>query len=386
MLTENCYSTMKKLILSLLLTLPAAAQEAKWHQVASALQKAAFMPTTVQQLDRAALREINQHFPAASLAEAWEEHPAAPLMQWSIQGAATLLQDPYLTYLDADAFDSVMKKFDGDAQPGPGFTIVKDHPGQPVYVLEVGPNGPADLHPGDPILALNGHNTAELSIESARAELEGPAGSSLQVQTSAAVLDVRRQAADKRTVTFQTLDNGVGYLKIRNFAASTPGEVQSALAQLHTQNLLIDLRNNGGGLVSSAVQVCANFLPGGSQVVRLQRRDQMQPYVTDRTGNSTSKVVVLINHESASAAEIMASALHDHGRAKLVGSTSFGKGCVQRYLPLGDGSGLKFTSALYQTPAGHQIQGTGIDPDIKETLDPLTKAQGLLTSLLLETN
>ena len=283
--------------------------------------------------------------------------------------------------MDPEAFDSVIKKFDGNAQPGPGFTIVKDHPGQPVHVLEVDPNGPAQLHAGDPILSLNGHNTAELSIESARAELEGPAGSRLQVQTSAALIDVQRQEADKRTVTFQKLDNGVGYIRIRNFAASTPAEVQAALVQLQTQSLLIDLRNNGGGLVSSAVQVCANFLPGGSQVVRLQRRDQMQPYVTDKTGNSTSKVVVLINHESASAAEIMASALHDHGRAKLVGTTSFGKGCVQRYLPLGDGSGLKFTSARYQTPAGHQIQGTGIDPDIKETLDPLTKAQGLFSRL-----
>ena len=372
---------MKKLIVALLLTLPAAAQE-PWHDVTGALQKSAFTPTTRQQLDRAALREINKHFPAASLEEAWEQHPEAPLMQWSTQGAAELLKDPYLTYLEPQAFASVMKKFDGDAQPNPGFSIVKDGPGQPVQVLEVAPNGPSQLHAGDVITVLNGHNTAELSIESARAELDGPAGSLLTLQTGQGQLEVKRQLPDKRTVTFQTLDNGVGYLKIRNFAASTPTEVQQALGQLKTQNLLIDLRNNGGGLVSSAVQVCAHFLPGGTQVVRLQRRNEMQPYLTDRSGNSTAKVVVLINGESASAAEIMASALHDHGRAKLVGTTSFGKGCVQRYLPLTDGGGLKFTSALYQTPAGHQIQGLGIDPDITETLDPLTRAQGLLTSLL----
>lgn len=373
---------MKKLILSLLLTLPAAAQVSPWHDVAVALQKSAFTPTTVQQLDRAALKEINKHFPASSLAEAWEEHPEAPLMQWSTQAASELLRDPYLTYLEPQAYASVMKKFDGDAQPNAGFSIVKDAPGLPVHVLEVDPSGPAQLHAGDVITSLNGHNTAQLSIESARTELEGPAGSSLTVQTSQGEFQVERHAPDKRTVTFQVLDNGVGYLKIRNFAASTPAEVQQALGQLKTQSLLIDLRNNGGGLVSSAVQVCANFLPGGSQVVRLQRRNEMQPYVTDRSGNSTSKVVVLINGESASAAEIMASALHDHGRAKLVGTTSFGKGCVQRYLPLQDGGGLKFTSALYQTPAGHQIQGLGIDPDVKEDLDPLTKARGLLTSLV----
>lgn len=373
---------MKKLILTLLLTLPAAAQESRWHDVAGALQKSAFTSTTVQQLDRAALKEINKHFPAASLNEAWEEHPEAPLMQWSTQAAAELLKDPYLTYLEPQAFASVMKKFDGDAQPGPGFSIVKDGPGQPVHVLEVDPEGPAQVHAGDIITSLNGHNTAELSIESARTELEGPAGSFLSLETSQGKFEVERHVPDKRTVTYQTLDNGVGYLKIRNFAASTPVEVQQALGQLKSHSLLIDLRNNGGGLVSSAVQVCANFLPGGSPVVRLQRRNEMQPYTTDRTGNSTTKVVVLINGESASAAEIMASALHDHGRAKLVGTTSFGKGCVQRYLPLADGGGLKFTSALYQTPAGHQIQGLGIDPDVKETLDPLSRAQGLLSSLL----
>ena len=372
---------MRTLIFAVLLALPAAAQESKWRQVASALQQSAFAPTTVQQLDRAALQEINKHLPAGSLHQAWEDHPEAPLLQWSLEGAAALLQDPYLTYLDPEAFDSVMKKFDGEAQPGPGFSIVKDQPGQPVHVLEVDSNGPAQLRAGDAILRLNGHNTSDLSIESARAELEGPAGTTLQVQTSAAILEVERQAADQRTVTFQQLENGVGYLRIRNFATSTPSEVQTALAQLHAQSLLIDLRNTGGGLVSAAVQVCANFLPGGSPVVRLQRRDQMQPYLTDKTGNTTTRVVVLINHESASAAEIVASALHDHGRAVLVGTTSFGKGCVQRYLALGDGSGLKFTSARYQTPAGHQIQGTGIDPDIKETLDPLTKAQGLFSRL-----
>ncbi len=374
---------MKKLVLALLLSLPAAAQESRWHDVAVGLQKSAFTPTTVQQLDRAALKEINKHFPASSLGEAWEEHPEAPLMQWSTQAASELLQDPYLTYLEPQAFASVMKKFDGDAQPNPGFSIVKDGPGQPVHVLEVDPTGPAQLRAGDIITSLNGHQTAELSIEAARAELEGPAGSMLTVQTSQGEFQVERHVPDKRTVTFQTLNNGVGYLKIRNFAASTPTEVQQALSQLKTHSLLIDLRNNGGGLVNSAVQVCANFLPGGSQVVRLQRRNEMQPYLTDKSGSSTdSQVVVLINGESASAAEIMASALHDHGRAKLVGTTSFGKGCVQRYLPLQDGGGLKFTSALYQTPAGHQIQGLGIDPDVKETLDPLTKAQSLLSNLM----
>ncbi|MCW5872086.1 MAG: PDZ domain-containing protein, partial [Candidatus Eremiobacteraeota bacterium] len=246
---------MKKLILLFLLTLPAAAQESRWHDVAGALQKSAFTPTTVQQLDRAALQEINKHFPASSLAEAWEQHPEAPLLQWSAQAAAELLKDPYLTYLEPQAFASVMKKFDGDAQPNPGFSIVKDGPGQPVHVLEVDPNGPAQLRAGDVILSLNGHNTAELSIESARSELEGPAGSSLSVQTSQGQFQVERRVPDKRTVTFQALENGVGYLKIRNFAASTPAEVQQALGQLKTQNLLIDLRNNGGGLVSSAVQV-----------------------------------------------------------------------------------------------------------------------------------
>jgi carboxyl-terminal processing protease len=372
--------SVKKLLLALLLSVPALAQENAWHDIKAALQKSALTPVSGAQLDRAALQEINKHFAAATLDEAWDHK--GPILQWATQGAAELLHDPYLTYLEPDSFRSVLKKFDGDAQPGPGFSIVKDGPGQPVHVLEVEARGPAQLHAGDVIVSLNGHSTAEMSVEAARAELEGVAGSSLRLRTSLAEMDVPRLAPDKRTVTFQQMDNGVGYLRIRNFAASTPAEVKAALGELHSQNVVIDLRNNGGGLVNAAVQVCSNFLPGGSQVVRLQRRDEMQPYVTGSSGsNSTARVVVLINHESASAAEIVASALHDHGRATLVGTTSFGKGCVQRYLPLTDGGGLKFTSALYQTPAGHQIQGSGITPDINETLDPLTRAQGLLTSL-----
>ncbi|MBS2035729.1 PDZ domain-containing protein [bacterium] len=375
---------MKKLILAVLLTLPGLAQEPTWREIKGALQKSALNPVTSSQLDQAALQEIRQHLPASSLEEAWDQHPEAPLLQWCARGAAELLHDPYLTYLEPESFRSVVSKFDGDAQPGPGFSIVKDGPGQPVRVLEVEANGPQRLHAGDVILSLNGHSTADLSIEAARAELEGPAGSLLHLNLAQSEMDLPRLQPDKRTVTFQQMDNGVGYLRIRNFAASTPAEVKEALGLLHTSNVVIDLRNNGGGLVSSAVQVCSNFLPGGSPVVRLQRRDSTQPYMTGSSGgaNSTTKVVVVINHESASAAEIMASALHDHGRATLVGTTSFGKGCVQRYLPLPDGGGLKFTSALYQTPAGHQIQGTGITPDIQETLDPLTRAQGLLTSVI----
>ncbi|MFN8609451.1 MAG: S41 family peptidase [Vulcanimicrobiota bacterium] len=373
---------MKKLILAVLLTLPGAAQENTWHDIKMALQKSALLPVTAQQLDRAALKEVNRHFRAASLEEAWEQHPEAPLLEWSTQGAAELLHDPYLTYLAPASFRSVLSKFEGEARPGPGFSIVKDGPGLPVRVLEVEPEGPARLRSGDVIVSLNGHKTAEMSIESARSELEGAPGSLLHVTTAADEMDVPRLAADRRTVTFQSMDNGVGYLRIRNFAASTPNEVRQALDRLHTSNVVIDLRNNGGGLVSSAVQVCSNFLPGGSPVVRLQRRDELQPYVTGAGGSSNGKLVILINHESASAAEIMASALHDHGRATLVGTTSFGKGCVQRYLALEDGGGLKFTSAIYQTPAGHQIQGSGITPDIQETLDPLTRAQGLLTTLI----
>jgi len=181
---------------------------------------------------------------------------------------------------------------------------------------------------------------------------------------------VTRTVLDARTVESHMLDREgtrVGYLRVRTFGTRTGEELEQGLAQLDQDGAaayVLDLRNNGGGLVTAAVSVCSNFLPEGTQIVTVNRRVHPEVHAAHGGLKISKPLVVLVNHNSASASEITAGAIHDTGVGTVVGSRSFGKGTVQRYFPLGDGSGLKFTTALYRTPAGTQINGVGITPDV----------------------
>lgn len=378
----------------------------KFNKIVSVLQKesvsdvspSSLMESAARQLEgelkKRGLQPLAGHTAEDRLEDACRRYPElcqdGTVMKALVAGAGRALDDPYLTYLEPRAFAGLTRRMHGQQGPTPGFTIVKDHADDPVKILEVGREGPPALHSGDYVLSLDGQATASMSVEEARAQLVGAPGSALKLQVrhaedqSVEELSVTRLAAPASTVECSLVGEGekrFAHLRIRTFASTTPGEVDKALAELRGQEvhgIIVDLRNNGGGLVSAAVDVCANFLPGGTQVVTLQRRHQAEVLRANGQKLNGLPVVVLLNGESASAAEIMASALHDAKVATLVGTRSFGKGTVQRYISLGDGSGLKFTSARYRTPAGAYIHGTGIAPDVAENSDPLARGMLLL--------
>ena len=300
------------------------------------------------------------------------------LLSACVTGMAVSLQDPYATYMTESTYSAVLKRLGGQEQGGPGLSVVKDHPGEPVAVLESLPGAPeacARLGPGDHIVAIDGNPTVEMNVEDARGRLQGMPGSPLvlkvqHLDASVEEIHIVRAALDQQTVDshlIQQREYRVGYLRVRSFGARTAIELEQGLRGLTqdgAQAFILDLRNNGGGLLPAAVDVCSKFVPEGTQIVTVCRRLRPEVYRAEAGSKIAKPLVVLLNQNSASAAEITAGAIHDLKLGTLVGSRSFGKGSVQRFVPLGDGSGLKFTSALYRTPAGQPINGQGIVPDI----------------------
>jgi carboxyl-terminal processing protease len=193
-------------------------------------------------------------------------------------------------------------------------------------------------------------------------------------------VEIQREVIHVQSVRSQELPDGVGYIRIRQFQEQTAQDLDAALDKLTKagmKGLILDLRNNPGGLLTAAVDVSEKFLEDGRLVVYTEGRVKNQNMrFTAHAKKPHAKVpmVVLVNQGSASASEIVAGALQDYGRAKVVGTQSFGKGSVQTIIPLSDGAGLRLTTAKYFTPKGRSIQGKGITPDViaevpKETRD-----------------
>lgn len=323
----------------------------------------------------------NQRSLEGQLREACQRYPQlvgdGTLLSACTRGMAQKLDDPYAAYLNPSTFKGLMSRFGGTEVAGPGVAVIKDHPGDAAEVLEANPGtaaAQAHLLPGDHLLDIDGHTTTNLSIDDVRGRLAGAEGSTLEVtvqragSTTPEHLSLTRAKLDTHTVeshmmSYQNQD--WGYIRIRSFGSQTPVELKNALANLHgAHGLMLDLRNNGGGLVLSAVGVCSQFLPEGSTVVSVNGRFRSEVHTALKGPRASLPLVVLINQNSASSAEITAGALHDMRMARLVGTRSFGKGTVQRFLPLGDGSALKVTTAHYRTPAGSEIHHVGIVPDV----------------------
>lgn len=303
-------------------------------------------------------------------------------MQVQVRALSEILEDPYVQYLEPKVFRSEISRLQGTLSAMVDFTVVKD---DVLRVLEVGMEAPPGLRAGDEILSLDGASTEGMSVEEARSCLSGSSGSTLRVEFRHKNSDLTEivhaaREGSRGTVEQAMLEGQIGYVKIRRFTSATPGELDRALESISgARGLVLDLRNNGGGLVDSAVEVCSRFLESGTKVVTVERRQSDELYRTRDVRRVQLPLGVLINGESASAAEIVAAALRDEGAGKLLGSTTFGKGSVQRYCGLGDGSGLKFTSARYRTSKGLLLQGSGIQPDVEvEEAGAVERARELL--------
>ena len=299
------------------------------------------------------------------------------LIEGAINGMLTSL-DPHSAYLTPDLYRELQVDTQGSFG-GLGIEItVKNGILTVVSPIEDTPAFRAGIKPGDQILKIEGEFTKDMSLVEAVKKMRGPKGTkitlTLRREGVPELFDVvvTRELIQIQSVKARALDKGYGYARVTQFQERTDEDLEKAIEQLSKQNngklegLVLDLRNNPGGLLTQAVRVSDLFLDSGMIVYTDGRLEsQKQRYYSHKRKNHVDcPMVVLVNGGSASAAEIVAGALQDHRRALILGTQTFGKGSVQTILPLGDNSALRLTTARYYTPRGRSIQATGITPDI----------------------
>lgn len=298
------------------------------------------------------------------------------LTEGAIKGLVAEL-DPHSSYLPPRAYDT----FQGDTRGEfGGVGIEVDFRGDEVTVIAAIEGSPADVAgilPGDRIVAIDRVSVQGKSANELVQRMRGPAGSSVQIGIRRAGNDkiinftVERQIISVASVAAEALVDGIGYLRIKQFQQGTHTELLSGIAKLRQRGngqlrgVILDLRNNPGGLVREAVAVADEFLNGGN-VYSTRRRDEVVDSVDARRGGALldQPMVTLVNEYSASAAELVAGALQDHGRATVVGAPTFGKGSVQTIIDLPGNAGLRLTTMRYYTPKGAAIQALGIRPNV----------------------
>ncbi|MBI4247746.1 MAG: S41 family peptidase, partial [Candidatus Rokubacteria bacterium] len=243
------------------------------------------------------------------------------------------------------------------------------------------------LHPGDRIVKIDGLSTKDMQLSDAVKRMRGKPGSKVTLSivregwTEPKDFDIVREQIRVHSVRTQEFDGGIGYVRLRQFQEQTAHEMEQAIEKFDKsglKGLVLDLRNNPGGLLTSAVEVTEKFVDEGKLVVYTEgrvRNQNMRFSAHAKKAVTSVPMVVLVNQGSASASEIVAGALQDYGRAVLVGTQTFGKGSVQTIIPLSDGSGLRLTTAKYFTPKGRSIHGKGITPDIVVEVPKDTQAK-----------
>lgn len=252
-----------------------------------------------------------------------------------------------------------------------------------VAPMENTPGSRAGLLSGDHIVEIDGETTEGLSLQEAVRKLRGPPDTDVTIKiVRPSTSDIQEHTITRAVISVDSvkdaklIDDKIGYIRITQFNNPTSSDLRVALEDLQDQGmqaLILDLRNNPGGLLSAAIEVAQQFIRRGDLIVFTQGRDgrRIQRYTArERNPRLDFPMVVLINEGSASASEIVAGALQDHRRAILVGEKTFGKGSVQSVLPLEDGSALRITTAQYYTPSERVIDERGIEPDIVVSIAP----------------
>jgi carboxyl-terminal processing protease len=293
--------------------------------------------------------------------------------------------DPHSQFMDPDDFrdmqDDTRSRFNGlgiEVSMKNGLPTV-------ITAMEDTPAAKAGILSGDQILRINGISTERMDLQDAINVLRGPAGAKITLTLlRPSTKEIKEYTLQRAEIKIQSVKGAqlldpeltgpfrIGYIRLVQFNEPTADELSKALDELQNQGmqaLVLDLRNNPGGLLNSAVDVCAQFLPPNTKIVSTQGRIASQQHDYSTSGAKKERpnfpMVVLINEGSASGAEIVAGALKDLHRAVLVGETTFGKGSVQNVMQLPDGSAVRFTTAKYYTPSKQVIQGNGVTPNIR---------------------
>jgi carboxyl-terminal processing protease len=280
--------------------------------------------------------------------------------------------DPYSSYLSPDEYEEMQVEFEGEFG-GIGIVItVRENKLTIVSPIKNTPGARADLKAGDVIKAIDGQLTSEISQQKAVDLMRGEPGTHvtltiLRGEEEEFDVDITRANIEVPYVEHNMETDTIGYVSIAQFAKDVGYKTEEAINDLESQGaqaLILDLRSNPGGILDEAVKVASNFIDQGQVVTVKSRRSDDEVFNVKSDIESTDlPVIVLINEGSASASEIVAGAISDTDRGKLLGQKSFGKGTVQTVIPLGDGSALRLTTARYYTPDGTFIHEKGIEPD-----------------------
>jgi carboxyl-terminal processing protease len=296
--------------------------------------------------------------------------------------------DPHSTMLSPSEYKEMQENTSGEFV-GVGIEISQEN-SQLIIVapIEDTPGHKAGLKPGDFILAINGETTLDMSMQEAVSRIRGPKGTEVELTVmhrdakSPRTVRITRDTIPLLSVKSKVLEDGYHWLRLTRFNSRTTDELHDALKEAGKKGaikgIVLDLRNNPGGVLEQAVSVSDTFLKSGDIVsIRGRNNEKLRDYnAKPPTTDVYAPMVVLINSGPASASEIVAGALGDQKRALILGERSFGKGSVQNIIELSDGSGLKLTVALYYTPSGRSIQAEGIQPDIEIPFEAPRDAEG----------
>ena len=300
------------------------------------------------------------------------------LLEGAIRGYIDGLGDPYTEYISKEEMQEYMEDTLGN-YVGIGIYMIKDEKTNRVKVLSPIKNSPAEtagIQPGDLIIAVNGKEYTGDEMTQMSNDIKGEEGTEVTLtilrNNESLEIKVKREKIKVNPVESKVLENNIGYIAFTSFDETTAEDFKSKFEELQKQNiksLIIDLRNNGGGLVDQAVDIAGYVLDKDSVVL----------YEVDKNGNEVVEktttapiidmpIIILTNENTASASEILAGALKDFGKAKTVGIKTYGKGVIQEILSVKDGSGIKITTSEYQTPNRNKINKIGIEPNEKVEL------------------
>jgi len=296
------------------------------------------------------------------------------LTQSAIRGMLNALGDPYTTYLSASEINSLEESLRGGDFGGIGVYIVQDPQTKRIVVepIEGTPAFKAGIKTGDQIVAVDGHDVSGLKLDEVERLIRGRVGTVVQLVVRSRTAAAARTIAVTRQQIYvpsvhAKFEDGFEYVRLADFGQTSYEEVRRAMLQgkaRGARGYILDLRNNGGGLLEAAVQISSLFIPQGTIVSTIDRAGDRETKGATHESIGAAPLAVLINKYTASASEITAGAIQDYHVGVLIGTKSFGKGVVQSIYNLSDGGALKITTARYVTPLGRDIQHRGIDPDV----------------------
>lgn len=298
------------------------------------------------------------------------------LMRGAITGMMNALGDPHTGYMTPEDYTQANSSLEGEYE---GIGAVVDITGDYLKIISPMPNSPAEkagIKIGDLIVAVNGEDMTGVDGSVVLSKVKGPAGTpvtlTIRREGSEAPIDitVTRARIVQSSVNSKMLDSGIAYIGLSTFGDNTTKDLRAALKDLmakEPKGLILDLRYNGGGYLETAVEVTSQFINTGNVLLEQYGDGSITEYKAEKGGLALDiPMIVLVNEGSASASEITAGALQDSGRARLVGVTTYGKGTVQKWLPLHDNAGaVRITIARWLTPKERQINGKGLTPDFE---------------------